>query len=138
MNIGAAAAQTRLPPKTIRYYEDIGLVTAPRDNNGYRAFGATELHKLAFLGRARALGFTIEDCRVLLALWEDEQRSSDDVKRIAQVHLETIEQKIAALQGMKQTLSDLVMSCAGDKRPECPILDDLAGSVGHDALSHSK
>jgi Cu(I)-responsive transcriptional regulator len=126
MNIGAAAEQTCLPPKTIRYYEDIGLVAAPRDANGYRAFGATELHKLAFLGRARALGFTIEDCRALLALWEDKHRSSDDVKRIAKVHLDAIEQKITALQSLRQTLSHLITNCAGDERPECPILDDLA------------
>lgn len=133
MNIGAAAEQTRLAPKTIRYYEDIGLVTAPRDNNGYRTFGTTESHKLGFLGRAQAIGFTIDDCRVSFALWEDKQRSSDDVKRVAQVHLETVEQKISALQGMKQTLSDLVLSCAGDKQPECPILDDFAGSASRNA-----
>ncbi|PZX12469.1 Cu(I)-responsive transcriptional regulator [Palleronia aestuarii] len=127
MNIGAAAERTCLPPKTIRYYEDIGLVAAPRDANGYRAFGAAELHKLAFLGRARTLGFTIEDCRTLLALWEDKRRSSENVKRVAEVHLKAIEQKIAMLQSLKQTLSDLVENCAGDERPECPILDDLAG-----------
>lgn len=126
MNIGNAAEQTCLPAKTIRYYENIGLVTASRAANGYRAFGATELHKLAFLGRAKALGFTIVDCRTLLALWEDKRRSSEDVKRIADVHLNAIEQKIAVLQSLKQALSDLVVNCAGDERPECPILGNLA------------
>ena len=126
MNIGDVAAKTGLPAKTIRYYEEIGLVSSPRDANGYRSFGAREVHKLAFLGRARALGFSIEDCRVLLALYEDEARASSEVKAVAEEHLARIDAKIADLQEMRGTLSDLVSSCAGDARPDCPILKSLA------------
>nr|WP_309502660.1 Cu(I)-responsive transcriptional regulator [uncultured Roseovarius sp.] len=126
MNIGDAAARTGLPPKTIRYYEEIGLIRPARGNSGYRDFSDADVHKLAFLGRARALGFSIEDCRTLLGLYEDESRSSADVKRLARSHLTQIEDKIAALQSMRATLSHLVDACAGDERPDCPILRDLA------------
>lgn len=126
MNISQAGAKAGLPAKTIRYYEDIGLVAPLRDSNGYRSFRETDVHKLAFLGRARALGFTIEDCRNLLELWEDQSRASSDVRQIAQGHLAEIEAKIAGLQEMRETLSDLVRSCAGDDRPDCPILKNLA------------
>ncbi len=125
MNIGEVAAQSGLPAKTIRYYEEIGLVCPLRDANGYRAFQETEVHKLTFLGRARALGFSIQDCRALLALYGDETRASADVKEIAQSHLHQIEEKISALQSMHATLSHLVAECAGDDRPDCPILRDL-------------
>ncbi|GAB5438854.1 Cu(I)-responsive transcriptional regulator [Falsiruegeria mediterranea] len=128
MNIGDVAAQTGLPPKTIRYYEDIGLVVPGRSDNGYRQFRDQDLHKLTFLGRARALGFTIEDCRTLLALYEDETRASSDVKRVARSHLAKIEAKIADLQAMRDTLTHLVDCCAGDDRPDCPILQDLGGT----------
>ncbi len=126
MNIGDIAKRTGLPPKTIRYYEEIGLIRPARDANGYRVFRDSDTHKLAFLGRARALGFSIEDCRTLLALYEDEARASADVKRVAQEHLGQIEEKIAQLQAMRDTLNDLVHACAGDNRPDCPILKDLA------------
>jgi Cu(I)-responsive transcriptional regulator len=125
MNIGQAAEKSGLPAKTIRYYEDIGLVKPQRDTNGYRAFRESDVHKLSFLGRARALGFTIEDCRNLLALWEDTDRASSDVRVIAKDHLQQIEAKIADLQNMQRTLSDLVRDCAGDDRPDCPILLQL-------------
>jgi MerR family transcriptional regulator, copper efflux regulator len=127
MNIGEVAQHSGLPAKTIRYYEDIDLVRPARNTNGYRVFRESDLHKLAFLARARALGFTIDDCRTLLALYEDRSRASADVKRIALDHLVRIEEKIAALQGMCDTLSTLISSCAGDARPDCPILRDLAG-----------
>lgn len=127
MNIGDVSRKSGLPAKTIRYYEDIGLVTPPRSENGYRAFRETELHKLAFLGRARELGFTIEDCRTLLALYEDDGRESSQVKRVAQDHLNKIDEKIAQLQSMRMTLAHLIDECAGDQRPDCPILEDLAG-----------
>lgn len=126
MNIGDVAKRAGLPPKTIRYYEEIGLITPLRDTNGYRRFRESDLHKLAFLGRARALGFTIEDCRTLLALYDDKTRASADVKDLAQAHLNKIEDKISQLQSMRDTLSELVQSCAGDNRPDCPILSDLA------------
>lgn len=129
MNIGEAAKGAGLPAKTIRYYEDIGLVKPLRDGNGYRAFRATDVHKLRFLARARALGFTIEDCRDLLALWEDKARASSDVRQIAQDHLSVIEAKITDLQSMRDTLVDLVRECAGDQRPDCPILNRLGKDI---------
>ncbi|MDU8943204.1 Cu(I)-responsive transcriptional regulator [Ovoidimarina sediminis] len=128
MNIGEVAERSGIPPKTIRYYEDIGLVRPQRSDNGYRAFRETDLHKLAFLGRARALGFSIEDCRTLLGLYEDENRESAQVKAIAEEHLAAIDEKIAQLQSMRSTLSHLVRSCHGDDLPDCPILSDLAGN----------
>jgi Cu(I)-responsive transcriptional regulator len=125
MNIGEVSKKAGLPPKTIRYYEDIGLITPLRDPNGYRSFRDSDMHKLAFLGRSRALGFTIEDCRTLLALWDDQDRASADVRAIAQEHLAQIESKIADLVAIRDTLSHLVRECAGDGRPECPILNKL-------------
>ena len=126
MNIGDVSARTGLPTKTIRYYEDIGLVRPLRDANGYRRFRETDMHKLGFVGRARALGFSIEECRDLLALYEDEERASADVRQIAIGHLEEIERKIAALRDMRDTLKGLVHACAGDQRPNCPILKELS------------
>ena len=128
MNIGDVAERAGLPAKTIRYYEDIGLVRPARDANGYRRFMEQDLHKLAFLGRARALGFSLEDCRGLLALYEDESRASADVRGIAKEHLQRIDEKIRQLRAMRDMLSDLVEACAGDERPDCPILADLAAS----------
>lgn len=129
MNIGDAARKAGLPAKTIRYYEDIGLVKPGRDTNGYRAFVPNDIHKLAFLARARALGFSIEDCRDLLALWEDTARASADVRQIAQEHLARIETKIADLEDMRDTLKTLVRECAGDDRPDCPILNRLGDTA---------
>lgn len=131
MNIKNAADISQLPVKTIRYYEDIGLVVPPRAGNGYRRYDQRDLHKLSFVGRARGLGFTIQDCRTLLSLYEDRSRASADVKRLAEEHLGRIESKIEELQTMLRTLTHLVDSCHGDDRPDCPILDDLAS--GRDA-----
>ena len=128
MNIGEAAAASGLPPKTIRYYEEIGLVGADRRGNNYRDYSETALHNLKFLARARALGFSIEECRQLLSLYADTSRASADVRRLAQAHIAEIETKIAELQAMKGTLAKLVHACQGDHRPECPILEDLAGA----------
>lgn len=127
MNIGDVSSLSGLPAKTIRYYEDIGLIAPQRGENGYRSFCESDLHKLTFIGRARALGFTIEDCRKLLALYEDDQRESAQVKQLAQMHLEKIDSKISELNSLRSTLANLVNSCAGDNRPDCPILGDLAG-----------
>ena len=126
MNIGDVSDRTGLPAKTIRYYEDIGLVRPGRSLNGYRWFSESDCHKLAFLGRARALGFTIEDCRTLMALYEDDGRASADVKKVAEDHLQQIDRKLDELREMRATLARLVSSCAGDHRPDCPILNDLA------------
>ncbi len=136
MNIGDVSRLSGLPAKTIRYYEDVGLVEPARRGNGYRAFRNSDLHKLAFLGRARSLGFSIEDCRTLLALYEDRSRTSAEVKAVAREHLARIEKKLTELQQMHQTLSDLVSKCAGDHRPDCPILADLADdTVPSDGVS---
>lgn len=126
MNIGEAADASGLPAKTIRYYEEIGLIRPRRDTNGYRAFASGDVHKLAFLARARALGFSIEECRALLDLYEDEGRASEDVKTLAQGHLARIDARIAELQALRGTLAHLIRACAGDHRPDCPILADLA------------
>jgi Cu(I)-responsive transcriptional regulator len=126
LSIGEVARQAGLPAKTIRYYEDIGLIRPLRDANGYRSFRESDVHKLTFLGRARALGFSIADCRALLALYEDGARSSAEVKHIAQGHLREIDDKIRALTAMRATLAELVAACAGDARPDCPILEGLA------------
>lgn len=125
MNIGDVADRSGLPAKTIRYYEEIGLVTPHRAANGYRRFTEADLHKLTFLHHARSLGFSIEECRALLALYEDDSRASADVKRIAEDHLARIDRKIAELSAMRQTLSHLVQACAGDDKPDCPILHGL-------------
>ncbi|MBI1220755.1 MAG: Cu(I)-responsive transcriptional regulator [Rhodobacteraceae bacterium] len=129
MNIGEAAAHSRLPAKTIRYYEEIGLITPLRDLNGYRAFRSSDVHKLSFLGRARALGFSIEDCRTLLSLYEDQGRESAEVKMLARNQLTEVDRKIAALQAMRDTLAYLIDCCAGDHRPDCPILADLGAEA---------
>ena len=126
MNIGEVAKAAGLPAKTIRYYEDIGLITPLRDENGYRRFTQAHLHKLAFLARARGLGFSIEQCRTLLALYEDRARASADVKALAETHLAEIDAKMAELAEMRRVLADLVQACAGDHRPDCPILRGLS------------
>ena len=126
MNIGDVAKASKLPAKTIRYYEDIGLIAPNRLANGYRDFDSDQLHKLSFVQRARSLGFSVEDCRILLTLYEDKSRPSADVKAVASKHLEQIEHKLAELESIKATLQTLVKDCAGDHRPDCPILEDLA------------
>jgi len=131
LNIGDISNRSGLPVKTIRYYEDIGLVSPLRGTNGYRVFREKEQHKLSFLGRARSLGFTIEDCRTLIALYDDETRESADVKRVANKHLEQIEAKISGLDAMRDTLSHLIDKCTGDHRPDCPILKDLSGVLAY-------
>ncbi|MCE2739683.1 MAG: Cu(I)-responsive transcriptional regulator [Cereibacter sp.] len=129
MNIAEAARQAGLTAKTIRYYEDIGLVTPPRDPNGYRAFRPRDLHALTFVARARSLGFTIGECRALLHLYQDPTRASADVKEIARSHLGRIDAKLAELAALRATLTDLVDACAGDQRPDCPILKGLAATA---------
>lgn len=127
MNIGDAAEASGLPAKTIRYYEEIGLVHPRRTGNGYRDFSDGDAHKLAFLGRARSHGFSIEECRTLLSLYEDRNRASADVKEIAERLRDRMTRKIAELESMRSTLQTLISHCHGDDRPNCPILDDLAG-----------
>ena len=126
MNIGAAAEASGLPPKTIRYYEEIGLISPDRRQNAYRDYSDEHIHKLRFIQRARSLGFSVEDCRQLLSLYEDKSRASSNVKELAQEHLDEIERKIGELTSMRDVLNDLVRSCRGDDRPDCPIIDNLA------------
>ncbi len=127
MNIGAASERSNLPAKTIRYYEEIALIKPARLDNGYREYSDNDLHRLRFLQRARSLGFTIEECRTLLSLYEDKHRASADVKSIAQSKIEEIDRKIAELRSLRATLASLADDCHGDNRPDCPIIDDLAG-----------
>jgi len=126
MNIGQAAAASGLPPKTIRYYEDISLVVADRQSNGYRDYAEEHVHKLRFVQRARSLGFSVDECRNLLSLYEDQNRASSEVKQLAEARLADIDRKIVELQGMRAALAGLIEACRGDHRPDCPILDDLA------------
>lgn len=127
MNVSSAARRSGLPAKTIRYYEDVGLLRPARATNGYRDYSGDDVHRLAFLKRARGLGFSIEDCRQLMELYRDRSRASHDVREIAVAHVEAIEQKIRELESMRRTLTRLVKACHGDDRPDCPILDDMAG-----------
>lgn len=129
MNIKDVSERSGLPAKTIRYYEEIGLIRPLRAANGYRAFRESDLHKLTFLSRARSLGFSIEDCRTLLALYEDHSRASADVKSVANAHLARIAEKIAELRAMEAALTHLVGACAGDARPDCPILAGLEAGL---------
>jgi len=127
MNISEAAEQAGLPTKTIRYYEDIGLVApARRRDNGYRDYAERDVHMLRFLSRARGLGFSVADCRALVALYADTGRKSSDVKEIALNRVEEIDSKIAELRTMRATLVELAETCHGDGRPDCPIIEDLA------------
>ena len=126
MNIGMASTHSGLPAKTIRYYEDIELVKPARSLNGYRNYSQSDVHKLQFIQRSRSLGFSVEECRQLLALYEDETRASADVKAMAESKLKEVERKIHELHQLQETLSHLVESCNGDHRPDCPILENLS------------
>jgi len=129
MNIGEISRETGVTSKTIRYYESIGLIPlAARRNNGYRAYRPNDVSVLKFISRARALGFSLEEVRGLLTLWHDKERASADVKALALDHVEKIEARITELQSVKYTLLELTEKCHGDDRPDCPILDDLAGA----------
>lgn len=127
MNIGAAAAASGVTAKMIRHYEAIGLLPpVQRQRNDYRDYGKRDVHELRFIKRARRLGFSMGEIGELLALWRDRGRPSREVKRIAETHIGDLRSRIAQMQGMANTLRDLVAACRGDDRPDCPILDDLA------------
>lgn len=126
MNIGQAAKASGVSAKMIRYYEGIGLVPpAGRTASGYRSYGDQDVHMLRFIRRARDLGFSVEGIAELLGLWRDRDRHSADVKRLAVEHAARLREKIAGLQAMVGTLETLADRCAGDDRPDCPILRDL-------------
>ena len=128
VNIGSAAEQSGVSAKMIRYYESLGLLgKVRRTDSGYRQYSQTEVHVLRFIKRARDLGFSMAEIAELVSLWNNRRRTSASVKRIAQKHADELAQRIAALQEMQRTLTHLIHGCHGDSRPDCPILDNLAG-----------
>jgi Cu(I)-responsive transcriptional regulator len=125
MRIGTVAERSGVPAKTIRYYEEVGLIgAADRTASGYRDYDHNDVETIQ---RARSLGFSVNEVASLLALWRDRQRASAQVKKLASDHVARIDLKIAELQSMRDTLVDLIERCHGDHRPDCPILKDLAG-----------
>lgn len=133
MNIGTVAKRSGISAKTIRYYESIGLIeAAARADNGYRDYGDSDVETLRFVKRARTLGFSVEDVASLLSLWRDKSRASADVKAVALKHIEDVEGRIRELQSIRDTLHHLTECCHGDDRPDCPILEGLAGLGGDD------
>jgi Cu(I)-responsive transcriptional regulator len=136
MNIGDAAKRAGVPAKTIRYYDEIGLIgPSARGENGYRDYDDKAVESLRFVRHARGLGFSVEDCRALLSLYRDRNRASADVKALAGQQLERIDQKMAELESMKRTLESLMQRCHGDDRPDCPILDNLAADEALSGVS---
>jgi Cu(I)-responsive transcriptional regulator len=128
MNIGEAAKQSAVTAKMIRHYESLGLLPpAPRTDAGYRVYDDASVHTLRFIRRARDLGFGMKEIDTLLGLWRNRRRASADVKRIAQTHADDLQRRIDEMQAMKRTLEHLAHCCQGNARPDCPILDDLAG-----------
>lgn len=126
MNIGQASRASGVSQRMLRHYEKIGLIPpAARRDSGYRDYDQRDLHTLRFIGRARDMGFPIEEIRTLLALWHDRERSSAEVKKLALSRAAELRERIAVLEGMRRTLEHLAKSCHGDDRPDCPILDEL-------------
>lgn len=127
VSIGTAAQRAGVSVRMVRHYESLGLLAdVTRTEAGYRQYDEADIHTLRFIRRARDLGFSIAEITTLLGLWQDKQRASASVKQIAQTHIDDLQQRIAAMQAMQRTLQALVGCCAGDARPDCPILDDLA------------
>jgi Cu(I)-responsive transcriptional regulator len=127
MKIGDVAQRSGVSAKTIRYYEDVGLIRpAARGENGYRNYSNRDVEILRFIHRARSLGFSVQDVSNLLSLWLDRKRASADVKSVARKHLEDVELRIRQLESIRATLVHLMQRCHGDRRPDCPILEELA------------
>ncbi len=128
MNIGQAAKLSNVSAKTIRYYESINLIPkAARSDNGYRDYSSNDVEMLRFIKRSRNLGFSVDDVSNLLDLWRNKQRASADVKAVALKHIEDVEKRIVELESIRDTLKNLTKCCHGDNRPDCPILEGLAG-----------
>jgi Cu(I)-responsive transcriptional regulator len=128
VNIGQAAEQSGVSAKMVRHYELLGLLgRVKRTDKGYRQYSPADVHVLRFIKRARDLGFSMAEIGELVGLWKDKRRASAKVKRIAQKHLDELSQRVAALQDMQHTLAHLMEGCGGNERPDCPILDTLAG-----------
>jgi Cu(I)-responsive transcriptional regulator len=129
LDIGRAAKATSVSVKMIRHYEAIGLLpNVPRTFSNYRLYGPSEVHLLRFIKRARTLGFSMEDIKELVSLWQNRSRSSASVKKIARKHTDALKRKIAELEAMVDSLEHLSKHCHGDHRPDCPILEDLASA----------
>ena len=128
VNIGEAARRSGVSAKMVRHYEALGLLTqVHRTDSGYRQYTEAEVHTLRFIKRARDLGFSMDEIGELVGLWQNQRRASASVKRVAQKHADALAERIAAMQAMQRTLDHLIHCCHGDGRPDCPILDDLAG-----------
>jgi Cu(I)-responsive transcriptional regulator len=128
VNIGMASRMSGVTPKMIRHYEALGLLpVVGRTEGGYRQYSEADVHTLRFIKRSRELGFPVADIGELVSLWRNRRRASGSVKRIAQEHAQELAQRIVAMQAMQRTLDQLIYCCQGGDRPECPILDDLAG-----------
>lgn len=126
VKIGQISRASGVSQRMIRHYEKIGLIPpAARRDSGYRDYDERDLHTLHFIGRARDLGFPIEEIRQLLALWQDRSRSSADVKALALARAEELGRKAEQLEQMRRTLQSLATACQGDDRPDCPIIEDL-------------
>jgi MerR family copper efflux transcriptional regulator len=127
--IGEAARRSGVSARMVRHYEGLGLLPAvARTDSGYRQYGDADVHSLRFIKRARDLGFSMAEIAELVGLWHDRGRASASVKHIAEAHLGELDRRIADMQAMRKTLAHLVHCCHGDGRPDCPILDDLAGN----------
>jgi len=129
LDIGRASKASGVSVKMIRHYESIGLLKeVARTYANYRVYSDKDVHTLRFIKRARTLGFSIEDIRELLSLWQNKSRPSASVKKVAAGHMDELKRKIAEMQSMLTTLQHLTHNCHGDQRPDCPILEDLAGA----------
>ncbi|MBB3892808.1 MULTISPECIES: Cu(I)-responsive transcriptional regulator [Phenylobacterium] len=136
MNIGQAARASGVSAKMIRYYEQIGLIRpADRTDSNYRSFSERDVNDLRFIKRGRSLGFSVEEITNLLSLWRDHTRPSREVKAIADAHVSDLRARIAEMQAMADTLTALSEGCAGDDRPDCPILIDLAAGPASPAAN---
>lgn len=135
--IGEASRRAGVSARMVRHYESLGLL-APvhRTDGGYRQYTEADVHALRFIRRGRDLGFSMEEIATLLGLWQNHSRASSQVKTIAQKHIAALTERIAAMQSMQRTLQTLVHCCHGDDRPDCPILDDLAGADADLSAAH--
>jgi len=127
MNIGKASKLSDLTVKATRYYDNIDLVKPKQDSQtGYRNYTQEDVLKLKFIGKARQFNFNIEDCRVLMSLYEDKNRPSKEVKELTLEKISEIDKKLSELKNLRDQLSYLAKNCHGDNKPDCPILDALA------------
>ena len=130
VTIGEAAKHSGISAKMLRHYESLGLLgSVARTDSGYRLYTRADVHTLRFIKRGRDLGFSMVEIAELMNLWQDRSRTSAKVKHVAQMHLDDLALRIEAMQAMQRSLQDLLYNCHGDDRPDCPILDDLAGAT---------